>query len=234
MPNPRYIVVEGPIGVGKTSLAEMLAERLQARKLLEGPEENPFISHFYTDMRRYAFQTQLYFLLNRFHQQQKLVQFDLFKQSLVSDYLFAKDKIFAYLTLNDNELTLYERLHPLLEMRVQKPDLVLYLQASTEVLMRRIQIRGRAYERELDRKYLEDVNAAYNHFFFHYSVTPLLVVNTNDIDFVKHKEDFEDLVKQVETVRAGTHYYVPLGSQVHLHRFLHVGGHYRAGPRNEA
>ena len=213
MPNPRYIVVEGPIGVGKTSLAELLAERLQARKLLEGPEENPFISHFYTDMRRYAFQTQLYFLLNRFRQQQELVQFDLFKQSLVSDYLFAKDKIFAYLTLDDNELALYERLHPLLEMRVQKPDLVLYLQASTEVLMRRIQMRGRAYERELDRKYLEDVNAAYNHFFFHYSVTPLLVVNTNDIDFVKHKEDFEDLVKQVEVVRAGTHYYVPLGSR---------------------
>jgi len=213
MPNPRYIVVEGPIGVGKTSLADMLAERLQARKLLEGPEENPFISHFYTDMRRYAFQTQLYFLLNRFRQQQELVQFDLFKQSLVSDYLFAKDKIFAYLTLDDNELALYERLHPLLEMRVQKPDLVLYLQASTEVLMRRIQMRARAYERELDRTYLEDVNAAYNHFFFHYSVTPLLVVNTNDIDFVKHKEDFEDLVKQVETVRAGTHYYVPLGSR---------------------
>ena len=213
MPNPRYIVVEGPIGVGKTSLSELLAERLQARKLLEGPEENPFLSQFYTDMRRYAFQTQLYFLLNRFRQQQELVQFDLFKQSLVSDYLFAKDKIFAYLTLDDNELALYERLHPLLEMRVQKPDLVIYLQASTEVLMRRIQMRARAYERELDRTYLEDVNAAYNHFFFHYSVTPLLVVNTNDIDFVKHKEDFEDLVKQVETVRAGTHYYVPLGSR---------------------
>jgi len=213
MPNPRYIVVEGPIGVGKTSLAELLAERLQARKLLEGPEENPFLSQFYTDMRRYAFQTQLYFLLNRFRQQQELVQFDLFKQSLVSDYLFAKDKIFAYLTLDDNELALYERLHPLLEMRVQKPDLVLYLQASTEVLMRRIQMRARAYERELDRTYLEEVNAAYNHFFFHYSVTPLLVVNTNDIDFVKHKEDFEDLVKQVEVVRAGTHYYVPLGSR---------------------
>ena len=213
MANPRYIVVEGPIGVGKTSLSELLAERLQARKLLEGPEENPFLSQFYTDMRRYAFQTQLYFLLNRFRQQQELVQFDLFKQSLVSDYLFAKDKIFAYLTLDDNELALYERLHPLLEMRVQKPDLVLYLQASTEVLMRRVQMRARAYERELDRTYLEDVNAAYNHFFFHYSVTPLLVVNTNDIDFVKHKEDFEDLVKQVETVRAGTHYYVPLGSR---------------------
>lgn len=213
MPNPRYIVVEGPIGVGKTSLADLLAERLQARKLLEGPEENPFLSQFYTDMRRYAFQTQLYFLLNRFRQQQELVQFDLFKQSLVSDYLFAKDKIFAYLTLDDNELALYERLHPLLEMRVQKPDLVLYLQASTDVLMRRIQLRARAYERELGRAYLEDVNAAYNHFFFHYSATPLLVVNTNEIDFVKHKEDFEDLVKQVETVRAGTHYYVPLGSR---------------------
>lgn len=213
MPNPRYIVVEGPIGVGKTSLAELLAERLQARKLLEGPEENPFLSQFYTDMRRYAFQTQLYFLLNRFRQQQELIQFDLFKQSLVSDYLFAKDKIFAYLTLDDNELALYERLHPLLEMRVQKPDLVLYLQASTDVLIQRIQLRARAYERDLSWTYLEDVNKAYNHFFFHYSATPLLVVNTNEIDFVKHKEDFEDLVKQVETVRAGTHYYVPLGSR---------------------
>jgi deoxyguanosine kinase len=211
--NPRYIVVEGPIGVGKTSFAELLAERLQARKLLEGAEENPFLSQFYTDMRRYAFQTQLYFLLNRFRQQQELVQFDLFKQFLVSDYLFAKDKIFAYLTLDDNELALYERLHPLLEMRVQKPDLVLYLQASNDVLMRRIQLRARSYERELTRTYLEDVNAAYNHFFFHYSASPLLVVNTNEIDFVKHKEDFEDLVKQVETVRAGTHYYVPLGSR---------------------
>ncbi len=213
MPNARYMVVEGPIGVGKTSLAELLAERLQARKLMEGPEENPFLGQFYKDMRRYAFQTQLYFLLNRFRQQQELVQFDLFKQSLVSDYLFAKDKIFAYLTLDDNELALYERLHPLLEMRVQKPDLVIYLQASTDVLMRRIQSRAREYEQDLDRTYLEDVNAAYNHFFFHYSATPLLVVNTTDIDFVKHKEDFEDLVKQVEAVRAGTHYYVPLGSR---------------------
>ncbi|MGH7369534.1 MAG: deoxynucleoside kinase [Candidatus Methylomirabilaceae bacterium] len=213
MPNARYLVVEGPIGVGKTSLAELLAERLQARRLMEGPEDNPFLGQFYKDMRRYAFQTQLYFLLNRFRQQQELVQFDLFKQSLVSDYLFAKDKIFAYLTLDDNELALYERLHPLLEMRVQKPDLVIYLQASTDVLMRRIQSRARDYEQNLDRTYLEDVNAAYNHFFFHYSTTPLLVVNTTDIDFVKHKEDFEDLVKQVEAVQAGTHYYVPLGSR---------------------
>lgn len=210
---PRYIVVEGPIGVGKTSLAELLAERLQARKSLEGPDENPFIAQFYTDMRRYAFQAQLYFLLNRFRQQQELVQFDLFKQSLVSDYLFAKDKIFAYLTLDDNELALYERLQPLLETRVVKPDLVLYLQASTDVLVRRIQSRARASERELGQAYLEDVNAAYNHFFFHYSATPLLVVNTDEIDFVKHKEDFEDLVKQVEAVRAGTHYYVSLGSR---------------------
>lgn len=211
-PKPRYIVVEGPIGVGKTSLAELLAERLQARKLLEGPDENPFLAQFYTDMRRYAFQAQLYYLLNRFRQQQELAQFDLFKQSLVSDYLFAKDKIFAYLTLDDNELALYERLQPLLEMRVVKPDLVLYLQASTDVLVRRIQLRARASEWELGQAYLEDVNAAYNHFFFHYSATPLLVVNTNEIDFVKHKEDFEDLVKQVETVRAGTQYYVSLGS----------------------
>lgn len=131
----------------------------------------------------------------------------------MSDYLFVKDKIFAYLTLDDNELALYERLQPLLETRVVKPDLVLYLQADTEILIRRIQSRARTSEQELGRAYLEDVNAAYNHFFFHYSTTPLLVINTNEIDFVKHREDFDDLVKQVETVRVGTHYYVPLGSR---------------------
>jgi deoxyadenosine/deoxycytidine kinase len=210
---PRYIVVEGPIGVGKTSLVDLLSERLGARKLLEVADDNPFLPNFYKDPRRYAFQTQLWFLLNRFRQQQELGQFDLFRQTLITDYLFAKDKIFAYLTLEDHELALYERVHTLLQVQVPTADLVIFLQASTETLLQRIAIRGKAYEREMDRKYLEDLNAAYTHFFFHYTASPLLVVNTSDIDFVNRREDFEDLIKKIGETRAGMHYYVPLGSR---------------------
>lgn len=210
---PRYIVVEGPIGVGKTSLVDLLSERLGARKLLEVAEDNPFLPSFYRDPRRYAFQTQLWFLLNRFRQQQELGQFDLFRQTLVADYLFAKDKIFAYLTLEDHELALYERVQALLQVRVPTPDLVILLQATTDALLERIAIRGKGYEREIDRKYLDDLNAAYTHFFFHYSASPLLVVNTSDIDFVNRREDFEDLIEKIGQTRAGMHYYVPLGSR---------------------
>ncbi|OGB91507.1 MAG: deoxyadenosine kinase [candidate division NC10 bacterium RIFCSPLOWO2_12_FULL_66_18] len=210
---PRYIVVDGPIGVGKTSLVDLLSERLGARKHLEVAEDNPFLPNFYKDSRRYAFQTQLWFLLNRFRQQQELGQFDLFRQTLVADYLFAKDKIFAYLTLEDHELALYERVHALLQVRVPTPDLVIFLQATTDALLQRIAIRGKGYEREIDRKYLDDLNAAYTHFFFHYTASPLLVVNTSDIDFVNRREDFEDLIEKIGQTRAGMHYYVPLGSR---------------------
>lgn len=210
---PRYIVVEGPIGVGKTSLVDLLSERLGARKLLEVAEDNPFLPSFYKDPKRFAFQTQLWFLLNRFRQQQELLQFDLFRQTLVADYLFAKDKIFAYLVLEDHELGLYERVHALLQVRVPTPDLVIFLQAGTEALLQRIAIRGKAYEREIDRKYVEELNQAYTHFFFHYAGSPLLVVNTSDIDFVNRREDFEDLVRKIGETRAGMHYYVPLGSR---------------------
>jgi deoxyadenosine/deoxycytidine kinase len=207
--SPRYIVVEGPIGVGKTSLVERLAERLGGRKLMEAAADNPFLAGFYKDGRRYAFQTQLWFLLNRFRQQQELAQWDLFRQTLVADYLFAKDKIFAYLTLEDHELTLYERIHALLQVQVPTPDLVILLQANTDALLQRIGIRGKPYEREIRREYLDELNAAYTHFFFHYAASPLLVVNTSDIDFVNRPDDFEDLVKAVLDTRAGTHYYVP-------------------------
>jgi len=210
---PRYIVVEGPIGVGKTSLVERLAERLSGRTLLETADDNPFLADFYKDRRRSAFQAQLWFLLSRFRQQQELAQGELFGQTLVADYLFAKDKIFAYLNLEDHELALYERVHALLEVRVPTPDLVIFLQANTETLLRRIHVRGKSYERELERKYLESLNTAYTHFFFHYEASPLLVVNTSDIDFVKRPEDFEDLVKTIQDARAGTRYYVPRGSK---------------------
>lgn len=209
---PRYIVVEGPIGVGKTSLAERLADRLHGRTLLEVAADNPFLAPFYTDRQRYAFQTQLWFLLNRFRQQQELAQGELFGPTLVADYLFAKDKIFAYLNLEDHELALYERVHGLLEVRVPVPDLVIFLQAKTEALLQRIGVRGKPYEREMSRTYLDELNAAYTHFFFHYTASPLLVVNTSDIDFVNRPEDFEDLVREIRDARAGTRYYVPRGS----------------------
>lgn len=209
---PRYLAVEGPIGVGKTSLVEVLAQRLQARAVLEVAEENPFLKDFYGDMRRYAFQAQLYFLLTRYRQQQELLQFELFRQRLISDYLFSRDRIFAHVTLDDHELALYEKIHALLEVRVPKPDCVIYLQADVDALYKRISIRGRAYERDIPRAYLEDVVQAYNHFFFHYTETPLLVVNTTEIDFVKRKGDLEDLITQVQSIKRGTRYYVPLGS----------------------
>lgn len=212
MRRPRFLVVEGPIGVGKTSLVQLLAPRLGASTLLESAEENPFLPDFYRDMHRFAFQAQMFFLLHRFRQQQELAQFDLFRQTLICDYLFAKDKIFAYLTLEENELALYEKVHELLEVRVPKPDLVVYLQASTEILLQRIALRGKPYERDLDPQYLEDLNSAYNHFFFHYNASPLLVVNTNDLDFVNRRQDLEDLVRQTGEVRGGTHYYVPVTS----------------------
>jgi deoxyguanosine kinase len=208
---PRYIAIEGPIGVGKTSLAQILAERVGARLVLEPVEENPFLAQFYDDTRKFAFQTQLFFLLSRFQQQQALHQQELFTQSTIADYLFAKDRIFAALTLDPNELALYDRLYGALGPRVVKPDLVIYLQASTEVLLQRIKRRGRAYERQIDPAYVETLATAYNVFFFHYQETPLLVVNTSDIDLVDSAEDIEALATVIRRHRKGTQHYLPLG-----------------------
>lgn len=211
MESGRYIVVEGVLGVGKSSLCERLAKELEARLILELPEKNPFLEKFYQDARGYAFPAQIFFLLNRYRQQQEIAQGDLFQRHLISDYLFAKDRIFAYLTLNENELNLYERLCELLRDRIVKPDLVIYLQASTEVLLHRIAQRGRSYERKMDPDYIERLNQAYNYYFFHYQETPLLVVNTNDIDFVKSRQDLVDLLKQIRQMGKGTQYYNPSG-----------------------
>ena len=209
----RYIVVEGPIGVGKSSLTNILAERFQARRVMEVVEENPFLASFYSDRAKYAFQTQMFFLLSRFKQQQELFQQDLFANVTVSDYLFAKDRIFAALTLDENELSLYERVFSALGPQVTKPDLVIYLQARMDVLLARIKKRAREFERKFDVAYLEGLCKAYNDFFFHYAETPLLVVNTSDIDFVNNPDDLENLLQVVRQTRKGTVHYQPLPSR---------------------
>jgi deoxyadenosine/deoxycytidine kinase len=209
----RYIVVEGPIGVGKSSLTNILAERLQARRVMEVVEENPFLASFYTDRNKFAFQTQMFFLLSRFKQQQELFQQDLFSAVTVSDYLFAKDRIFAALTLDPNELALYERVFDEIGPRVTKPDLVIYLQARLDVLLGRIKKRAREFERKFDGEYLDSLCRAYNDFFFHYNETPLLVVNTSDIDFVNNPEDLENLLSVVRQTKKGIVHYQPLPSR---------------------
>jgi deoxyadenosine/deoxycytidine kinase len=207
----RYIAVEGPIGVGKTALAERIATRLDATLVLE-ETDNPFLADFYADRPGAALQTQLFFLLNRHRQQMSLRQTDLFSQLTISDYLFDRDKIFAYVNLDDNELFIYQRLYDLLARDMTPPDLVIYLQAPTEVLLRRLRSRRLdpdAIAFEPDSDYLRELNEAYHHFFFHYNATPLLVVETSAFDSEASEDSLEDLVRQIRGMGAGTQYYVP-------------------------
>jgi deoxyadenosine/deoxycytidine kinase len=213
MAKAKYIVVEGPIGVGKTSLAKILAHEFQARSVFERVEDNPFLPKFYKSREVYAFQNQTFFLLNRYQQQMELAQQDLFSQNTVSDYLFAKDQIFASLTLSAEELNLYQQIYALLNSRVPKPDLVVYLQARPEVLYKRVKKRDKKYERGVTFEYLSEVSQAYNQFFFHYDEAPLLVVNTSGIDFVSSSKDLADLIKEINTMGSGTQHYIPLGSR---------------------
>ncbi len=212
MQKARYIVLEGPIGVGKTSLASRLAEEFEARTLFENVEENPFLQEFYHDRKKNAFKTQLYFLLSRYQQQVDLVQTDLFQKTAVGDYLFAKDRIFARLNLDRDELYLYDELYRILSLRIPKPDLVIYLSADIEILKKRIRGRANPYEKSLDMSYLSRVVSAYNDFFFQYDETPLLVISTTNIDFVSRDSDFRQLVKEIREFKTGTQYFVPLGS----------------------
>jgi deoxyguanosine kinase len=205
----RYIAVEGPIGVGKTTLAKALCKHLQARLVLEEFDENPFLREFYKDKDRVAFQTQIYFLLTRFKQQEGVLQQDLFARAIVSDYLFAKDRIFAYLNLAEAEVQLYERIYELIQPRLLKPDLVVYLQARPEVLVERMQKRGREYEMAVDVKYLEDLQRAYNSFFFHYNETPLLVIDSSEIDIVNNPQDLQEIFNVIEKTQHGTQHYLP-------------------------
>jgi len=208
----QYIVIEGVIGVGKTSLAQLMSERFNARRLLEQHDENPFLSDFYRDPQHYAFSTQLFFLLSRYRQQLEIPQRDLFHEVLVSDYLFAKDRIFASLTLEDRELVLYDKIAHLLERDIPRPDLVIYLQSSTERLMTNIRKRNRSYETNMAEDYIRELNDAYNRFFFNYRDTPLLVINSTELDFVNNKQELDDLLMQLHRPISGVQYYSPTPS----------------------
>jgi deoxyadenosine/deoxycytidine kinase len=209
----RYIAVEGPIGVGKTSLARMLAAELGGDLLLEQTDANPFLEKFYRDRKRHALQTQLFFLLTRYQQQKDLSQLDLFQTMIVSDYLFDRDRIFAHINLDKDELRLYDEISNLLEARITRPDLVILLQARPEILKERIRTRGTRSERDISLEYLEEVVEAYRDYFFYYNDSPLLVVDATEIDFVRSREDFEDLLREIKGTRKGTWYYMPLGSR---------------------
>ncbi len=194
---PRYIAIEGPIGAGKTSLSTRLAEDLQARLVLERLDDNPFLASFYQDRRKHALKTQILFLISRYQQQRELVQHDLFSQMIVCDYLFAKDRIFAALNLSKDEQFIYEKMYSLLDTQLPKPDLVVYLQASLDVLKKHIKKRGLDYEKNIDMEYIEQLSEAYNRFFFTYTDIPVLTVNVTDIDFVNNTEDYANLVREI-------------------------------------
>lgn len=193
----RYVAIEGVIGAGKTTLAQRLSEKLGSNLILEQFEENPFLEKFYEDRKRFAFQTQMFFLINRYKQQQQLNQQDLFSRYIVSDYIFEKDRIFAYLNLSGDEIKLYESIFPLLERDIPKPDLVVFLQCGMDRLMTNIKKRGRFFEKNLTKGYLTELSEAYNNFFFKYNNTPLLIVNTTEIDFVNNDDDFHELYTQI-------------------------------------
>lgn len=208
----KYIAVEGPIGVGKTSLARLLSERLDGELVLEEVEENPFLAKFYEDRGSYAFQAQMFFLISRYRRLSALSQTDLFKTAPVADYMFERDMIFARLNLNDQEYRLYVDIYNMMKRNVPRPDLVIYLQADTKTLMRRIRQRGREMEKSLREDYLDEVNRAFNEFFFNYREGSLLIINTSNIDFVANEEDLEKLLSKAAGDIKGREFFNPLGS----------------------
>ena len=210
MRNLYYIALEGPIGVGKTSLAQMLSRELSTRLVLEDFEDNPFLSDFYNDPERFAFQTQLFFLLQRYRQQQELRQVDMFQKLLVTDYMFVKDRLFASLNLNEKEMQLYDTVANLLERNVIKPDLVIYLQAETDLLMENIAKRGRRMEKNITWEYIDALNQVYTEYFFRYQETPLVIINTNNIDFVNNENDLKEVINYIRQPVSGTKFFNPV------------------------
>ncbi|OGW09066.1 MAG: deoxyadenosine kinase [Nitrospinae bacterium RIFCSPLOWO2_12_39_16] len=208
----RYIAIEGPIGIGKTSLVQLLGEYFNAHTVLETVEDNPFLKEFYKNRERYAFQTEMFFLLSRYRQQMSLSQYNLFNRVTITDYIFDRNRIFAYINLNNDEIRLYEDVYSILRNKIPKPDLLIYLQADIDTLKKRINMRGRAFEKNISDEYLDGVNKAFNNYFFHYTQSPILIVNANDINFVERKEDLKDLIKKILSHKKGREYYSPLGS----------------------
>ena len=210
MRNLYYIAIEGPIGVGKTSLAELLSKELGARLVLEDFEDNPFLPDFYNDPERFGFQTQLFFLLQRYRQQQDLRQVDMFQKLLITDYMFVKDRLFASLNLDDKEMHLYDTVASLLERNIIRPDLVIYLQADTDVLMKNIAKRGRNMERNVTWEYIDALNQVYTEYFFRYQDTPLVIINTDNIDFVENDKDLKEVIDYIRQPVSGTKFFNPV------------------------
>ena len=205
-----HICIEGTIGVGKTSLVNLLAKEMEAKTVLEKFEDNPFLKDFYSDRNRYAMQTQLFFLLSRYKQQQDLQQIDMFTKSIISDYMFDKDRLFAALNLGDMELDLYNRIANELQKNIVYPDLTIFLQSETDRLMYNIKIRGREFERNMDYNYIDNLNQIYNEYFFRYDKGPLVIINTNDIDFVNNKKDLQEIINFIKQPSEGTRYFNPM------------------------
>jgi deoxyadenosine/deoxycytidine kinase len=204
-----YIAIEGVVGSGKTEMAKILSRRLNSRLILDNTDDNPFLRIFYDDIVRYRFQTQICFLLNRYRQLQEVYQVDLFHQGVVSDYHFLKDKIFAYLNLDDDELSLYEKLVGVLESKIPKPDLVLYLQAKEKFVMQRIRKGDRYYERGISSEYIQSLIEAYNHFYTHYHDSPVMIIDAEKTHLFQHERDREQLIGAIFELKAGLHYYDP-------------------------
>tara|TARA_Y100000741_G_scaffold276817_1_gene216654 strand:- start:589 stop:1230 length:642 start_codon:yes stop_codon:yes gene_type:complete len=212
MRNLNYIAIEGPIGVGKTSLAKLLSKRLSAKLILEKFEDNPFLSEFYNDPTRFAFQTQLFFLLQRYQQQQDIRQVDMFHNLLISDYMFIKDRLFASLNLDDKEMNLYDSIANMMERNVINPDLIIYLQADTASLMKNIDKRGRNFESNISNEYINELNEIYTEYFFRYNDTPLVIINTNNIDFVHNPDDLDQVIQYIKQPVSGTKFFNPSSS----------------------
>lgn len=207
---PGFIVVEGPVGVGKTTLAKRLAESFDTDLLLEGADENPFLNGFYENKKNVAFQTQLFFLFQRAQQMQDLRQADMFRPVHVADFIMEKDRLFAEITLDEEEFKLYQQVYQHLTIDAPIPDLVVYLQASVDVLRKRISHRGRDYEHSMSRDYLSRINESYAHFFHNYNQSPLLIVNAEEIDLVNDENDYMLLLEQIKRVKSGRHYFNPV------------------------
>lgn len=197
----RFIAIEGVIGAGKTSLAKVLSNRLHAGLLLEEFEENPFLTKFYADRRKYAFHTQIYFLMTRYRKQREMAQIDLFNSRIIADYLFVKDRIFAEVNLSDEEFALYDKIYSILAVDIPRPDLVIYLQSDPELLYKRIRQRGRAYERDMEFEYVGRLCEAYNTFFFHYNSSPMLIVNNKGFDFLANPRDLDLLCGEMRDLK---------------------------------